>query len=230
MEELPNATHRRLYPPLTDPNYLALRSRRMIFTKWVGQIHKKGMIVLDIGGRYQPYRPLLQGLYHRYFSVDLIKTEHVSVVADAEQLPFPPGSFDLAIATQVFEYIRDPYAAVRQMCDALRPGGILLASFAACTPRVADEEFWRFTPSGFRLLLEPFATVEIVPEMHSIAGLVRTINLGLDTFVRYEAARRAYRMTVCPVLNLLGRGLETMNLGANDLFTTNYSVRATKAG
>ncbi len=229
MEELINSTRRRLYPSLTDPNYLALRSRRLIFTSWANQFRGKNMTILDVGGRYQPYRPLFEGLYDHYFSVDLIKTRQVSVVADAQNLPFPPSSFDLAIATQVFEYFPDPYKAARQVYDVLRPGGVLLATFAACTPRVAEEEYWRFTPSGFRLLLEPFAAVEIVPEMHSVAGLLRTVNLGLDTFVRYDMPRQTYRKTICPVVNLLGLGLESMNLTDNDLFTTNFSVRATKA-
>jgi hypothetical protein len=55
------------------------------------------------------------------------------------------------------------------------------------------------------------------------------VNLALDTFVRYQTARRIYRMTVCPVLNLLGFGLERLRLTSNDQFTTNYSVRAVKA-
>jgi hypothetical protein len=76
---------------------------------------------------------------------------------------------------------------------------------------------------------EPFAEVEIVPELYSVGGLLRTINIGLDTFVRYEGARQLYRLTLCPVLNLLGLGLEKLNLTRNDQFTPNYSVRAVKA-
>ena len=186
-------------------------------------------MVLDIGGNYQPYRPLFEGTIDRYFSLDLIKTEFVNVVGDAETLPFASESFDLVIATQVFEYFRDPCATAKQVLRVLKPGGVLLASFAACTPRFVDDERWRFTPSGLRTILEPFETVEIIPELHSVAGLVRTVNLGLDAFVRYKSARLVYRLTLSPMLNLLGLVLEGLNLTSNDQFATNFSVRAVKA-
>lgn len=228
MESLAETARNRLLPSLRDPAYLPLRSRRLIFQAWASEFRGRPLTILDIGGRYQPYRPLFEGSIGHYFSVDLIKTEFVSVVADAETLPFKPASFDLAIATQVFEYFREPTATAKLVHWVLKPGGVLLASFAACTPRFVDDERWRFTPSGLRTILEPFASVEIVPELHSLAGLVRTLNLGLDAFVRYETARYAYRLTVSPVLNLLGLALERMNLTSNDQFTTNFSVRAVK--
>jgi SAM-dependent methyltransferase len=229
MKSLSKTAHDRLYPSLSNPSFLPLRSRRLIFTSWARQFHNKRLIALDIGGRYQPYRPLFENCIDRYIEVDLIKTEFVNVVSDAEKLPFAPSSFDLVFATQVFEYFRKPSEAAMAVYDALKPGGVLLASFAGCTPRFVDDERWRFTPSGLRTTLEPFEEVEIVPELHSVAGLIRTVNLGLDTFVRYNSARRAYRLTICPVLNLLGLGLEGMNLTTNDQFTTNFSVRAVKA-
>lgn len=228
MDSIAKIAHRRLYPSLTDPGYLTLRSRRLIFAGWARQFQGKSLTVLDIGGRYQPYRPLFRDNIRHYYAVDLIKTEFVSAVADAADLPFAAGTFDLVVATQVFEYFRDPCGTAKQIHTVLKPGGVLLASFAACTPRFVDEERWRFTRSGLRLILEPFSTIEIVPELYSVGGLIRTVNLGLDTFVRYKSARFAYRMTMCPFLNLVGLGLERLKSTVNDQFTTNYSVRAVK--
>lgn len=221
--------HRRLFPALTDPSYLTLRSRRRIFTSWALQCDGQHLSALDIGGRYQPYRPLFGNIDH-YVAMDLIATEAVSIVANAEDgLPFANASFDVAIATQVFEYFRDPYETARHIRDVLKPGGLLLASFAACTPRFVDDEHWRFTPSGLRLILAPFEKIEIAPELHSVGGLIRSVNQGLDTFVRYPSVRKAYRHTVCPFLNVLGLCLEKLNLTTNDQFTPNYSVRASRA-
>jgi SAM-dependent methyltransferase len=230
MESLLKIAHRRLYPSLFDPSYLTLRSRRLIFASWARELRGKHLTVLDVGGRYQPYRPLFHNLIDRYFAIDLKKVEFVSAIADAENLPFSPGTFDMVIATQVFEYFRDPCGTATQIHSVLRPGGVFLGSFAACTPRFVDAEHWRFTPSGLRLVLQSFATVEIVPELYIVGGLVRTVNLGLDTFVRYRNARRVYRLTMCPILNLIGLGLEKLKLTSNDQFTTNYSVRAVKEG
>jgi SAM-dependent methyltransferase len=218
--------HRRLYPPLTDPSYLVLRSRREIFSKWLDPLPGDSLCVLDIGGRYQPYRPLLGPKVARYVAIDLIRTGLVSVVASGEALPFAEGAFDLVIATQVMEYFHEPPLAARQIHDALKPGGILLASVAACAPRFVDEERWRFTRAGLRSVFAPFAEVEIVPEVYSVGGVVRTVNLAVDIFVRYRLARSIYRHTGCVLLNLLGAGAEKLNLTSNDQFAANYSVMA----
>jgi SAM-dependent methyltransferase len=231
MDSLSKIAHRRLYPPITDPSYLVLRSRRLQFTSWAGELRGKRLTVLDIGGRYQPYRPLLKDKdIERYIAVDLVQTEFVNLIADAQALPLADETFDVAIATQVFEYFQDPCEGAREIYRILKPGGVMLSSFAACTPRFVDEEKWRFMAGGLRQLMAPFEKVEIVPELHSLSGLIRTLNLGLDTFVRYDSARRIYRSTACPVLNVLGFILEKAKLTSNDRFTPNYSVRAIKQG
>ncbi|MGA9497587.1 MAG: class I SAM-dependent methyltransferase [Terriglobales bacterium] len=219
----------RLHPSLTDPSYLVLRSRRIIFSNWVSQLRRQNLTVLDIGGRYQPYRPLLGNRVARYLAVDLITTGLVDVVADGEALPFAAEAFDLVIATQVMEYFREPSLAIKQIHAVLKPGGVLLASVAACAPRFVQEERWRFTAPGLRALLSPFAKVEIVPELYSPGSVIRTMNLALDTFVRYNSARWVYRRTACPLLNGLGLAVEKLNLTTNDQFTANYSILACKA-
>src|ERR1700733_10473300 len=103
MESLAQIAERRLHPPITDPSYLLLRARRKIFEAWAGRLNAERLIVLDIGGRYQPYRPLFGERIHRYVGVDLVKTEFVSVVADGQDLPFAPQTFDVVIATQVLD-------------------------------------------------------------------------------------------------------------------------------
>jgi ubiquinone/menaquinone biosynthesis C-methylase UbiE len=45
---------------------------------------------------------------------------------DACTLPFPDGSFDAAVATQVYEYVADMPAALAEARRVLRPGGRLL--------------------------------------------------------------------------------------------------------
>jgi SAM-dependent methyltransferase len=159
----------------------------------------------------------------------LIRTGLVNVVADGEALPFVKNAFDLVIATQVMEYFREPNVAIKQIHQVLKPGGVLLASVAACAPRFVEEERWRFTRPGLRTLLSEFVKVEIIPELYSIGSVVRTVNLALDMFVRYGRARWVYRRTACPLLNALGLGFERLNLTSNDQFAANYSVLAVRA-
>jgi SAM-dependent methyltransferase len=227
-QSLLTAANRRLYPSLSDPSYLVLRSRRIIFSRWLKCFEGKNLIVLDIGGRYQPYRPLLDGRVDRYIAIDLIKTPLVTVVGNGEMLPFPPETFDMVIVTQVMDLFRDPLTAVRQIHAVLKPGGVLLASLVACAPRFVEEELWRFTRPGLSRMLAPFAQVEIVPELYSVSSVLRTINLATNVFLHYEAARAVFRRTVCPLINVLGLAMEGMRLTTNDQFTANYSVFAVK--
>jgi len=194
----------------------------------VAEIPGDQLCVLDVGGRHQPYRPLLEGRIARYVGLDIQQTELVDVIASGEALPFAKGSFDVVIATQVFDYFAEPGRAGEQILSVLKPGGVLLASFPACTPRCAEEERWRFTTTAIRSVLGGFRQIEVVPEIFSLGGMARTMNQALDTFVRYESLRYIYRRTICPLINIKGMALEALKLSTNDQFTTNYSVRAVR--
>jgi SAM-dependent methyltransferase len=95
----------------------------VIFEKWLSQLAGP-LTTLDIGARYQPYRPLLKSPTGRYVALDILKTDLVDVVANAEFLPFAAETFDLVIATQVFEYFENPVNAANQVHAVLKPGGL----------------------------------------------------------------------------------------------------------
>jgi arsenite methyltransferase len=46
--------------------------------------------------------------------------------AGADQLPFPEAAFDVAVSTQVFEYVEDVAGALAEVHRVLRPGGRVL--------------------------------------------------------------------------------------------------------
>ncbi len=224
--ELARVAERRLHPPLSDPNYLVLRSRRIIFERWFSQINN-GAIVLDIGGRYQPYRLLLGNRVGKYIAIDLQQTPLVNVIADGQRLPFAAETFDLAIATQVLEYIPEPRQAANEVLRVLKPGGVFCLSVAAFAPRFGDEEYWRFTPTGLRSILSGFEKIEIVPELLSIGGLLRSLNLAASSFAsKNRALSKLYGVTACPAVNLLGLAGERLKLATSDQFAPNLSIRA----
>jgi SAM-dependent methyltransferase len=228
LETVNKEAEERLYPSLTNPNWLVLRKRRMIFEKWVAQLGTRQLDVLDIGGRLQPYRPLLSGKVRRYVVIDLRRTPLVNIIARGEQLPVTSERFDLIICTQMLEYVPEPADVIAEMHRVLKPDGYLFLSAPAASPRDSASDCWRFLPAGLRHLLIPFNELEIVPEGGSIAGLLRTINVCLSIFVRYPAMRAVYCRTFCPLINLLGAGLERLAGSQNDQFAVNYSVRARK--
>jgi SAM-dependent methyltransferase len=228
LSELIRQGNERLYPSLTNPNWLVLRERRKIFERWLAQLPSGKLSVLDVGGRIQPYRPLIAERLQRYVAVDLRSTPLVSVVARGEQLPLRDSQFDLAICTQMLEYVLQPSLVIGEIYRVLRPGGRFLLSVPAACLMDGDEECWRFLPAGLRQVLGDFARVQVVAEGSSMAGFFRTVNACLDVFVRYRAARFVYRHSICPVMNLAGALLEGLSGGRNQQFTTNYSVLAEK--
>jgi SAM-dependent methyltransferase len=217
----------RLYPPLTNPNWLVLRERREIFDRWLAQIPSQELEVLDVGGRIQPYRALIANRLRRYIAVDLRCTPLVDLVARAEQLPLDNARFDLVICTQMLEYAAKPSLVIDEIYRVLRPGGKLLLSVPSAAPD-AGEESWRLLPTGLRSLLASFQRVEVIAEGGSVAGLFRTVNVCFDIFMRYPAARYLYRRSLCPLVNLAGALLEKLSGRRNQQFAANYSVRAEK--
>ena len=216
----------RLYPSLTNPSWLVLRRRRHIFQKWISSLPGNDLEVLDVGGRIQPYRPLLVSRLRRYVAIDLRPTPVIDVIANAEQIPFGSDQFDLVICTQVLEYVREPAAVIQEIHRVLKPGGRLLLSAPAVGVRDAREDRWRFLRAGLEDLLKPFAETEIVPEGGSIIGFVRMVCSCLNVFVRYQILRQIFYWTLCPILNLCGELLDGIVNSDNDQFTANHSVWA----
>lgn len=67
-------------------------------------------------------------------------------LADAERLPWPDGCFDAALCNFVFEHLREPRRALRELDRVLRPGGLLYLS----VPRHSsvEDRLYRFTVKG----------------------------------------------------------------------------------
>ncbi len=228
LDEVTQQGRDRLFPSLTNPNWLVLRARRRIFERWLTRLPSGELDVLDVGGRIQPYRALIANRLRRYVAVDLRLTPLVDVLARAEQLPLGSARFDLVICTQMLQYVAQPSLVFGEIHRVLKPGGALLLSVPSACPIDAGEECWRFLPAGLRYLLAGFSTVEVVPEGGSVAGFFRTVNTCLDIFVRYPAARFAYRRTLAPLVNLGGALMERLSGLRNEQFSVNYSVLAEK--
>ncbi len=228
-EELLKVAHDRLNPSPTHFSYLVLRRRRQLICDWLQRVDGNALRVLEVGGRYQPYRPLLENRTRQYVASDIVRTPLVDVVADGQRLPFRPGTFDLVIATQVLEYLQEPKKAVQEMLAVLKPQGYVIASVAAICPRAVSDECWRFLPSGLHYLFSEFAEVEIIPEASSVGSFFRYLNWSLSIFCRYEPIRQVFRYTLAPCINAIGLALEYLVKSDNDNLTGNYSVLARKA-
>jgi len=116
---------------------------------------------------------LLQTLGHTHPELDLVGVDPVPEMlavarrrapsatalsrAWAEALPFADDTFDLVVSCNMFHYIRQPAAALREMSRVLRPGGALLITdwcddYLAC--RVCDWWLRRFSPAHVKVYRE----------------------------------------------------------------------------
>lgn len=228
LAEIRAAGRERLYPSLTNPNWLVLRRRRQIFEQWIACLPGKDLAVLDIGGRIQPYRELLNGRMKRYVAIDLRSTAVVDVNARAEQLPFAHSEFDLVLCTQMLEYAQRPAEVVGEIRRVLKQDGFLLLSVPSLSIRDAEEDAWRFWPASIRQLLAAFSRSEVIREGGSIAGFFRTVNVGVQGLVPHALLRAFLGYTFVPVVNLAGLALENLIPSGNETFVVNYSVLAQK--
>ena len=219
-----------LAPTLSDPNFLVNRVRTQIFSRWAEDLPRAGLCVLDVGGRLQPYRPIVQDKLHFYVAIDPTPEGLVNVVAVGEGLPFRSDSFDLALCTQVLNYTSDPGLVIGEIRRVLKPNGALFLSVPAIFPRYHDQR-WRFMPDGLSLLLSGFSRHEIVPEGGSIAGMFRLLNLFLEVFVLDSLVpshgHELVEAWMYRILNTAGVLLDAFS-GRNTRFATNYSCRAIK--
>lgn len=121
--------------------------------------------------------------YTRQFGGDKVeRSEVLHAVAGNEQATIignletgeniPPDVFDCIICTQTFPFLYDFKAAIRNCHRALKPGGVLLATFAGITQISRYDmdrwgDYWRFTTlSTQRMFAEIFNDADVTVRAH----------------------------------------------------------------
>jgi len=95
-----------------------------------------GQALLDIGSGTGHWSAFFAEMGYRVTGID-VAPEMIEVarsaipdctfqVADAHDLPFDDGTFDVVAAMATLEFLPDPVAAIREMTRCARPGGFLL--------------------------------------------------------------------------------------------------------
>jgi len=160
-----NRLHR-LFP--TMRNVLVRRSLRAL-----GLSHVRSVLV--VGAGHDPYRHLFRGA-STYIRSDLAShSGSTDVVSDGMALPFPDGSFQCTVATEVLEYVQRPRAFAAELRRVLGPDG-----FAVITvPFVFQEhgDYWRPTRRSLSELFREFSSVDIYAQgnrFHTMMDLVTT--------------------------------------------------------
>jgi SAM-dependent methyltransferase len=163
--EAQRIAHARLYPSIFASNYLVLSNRRERMRSFFESRDNVGK-VLDVGAQYCPYYPLFSFKCESYTSLDMVRTDIVDIVCDAEDMPIEDGQYDLVLCTQVLEHCTHPDRIVNECYRVLKKGGTFIVTVPSIYPvHGYPADNWRFMPDGLRHLLRAFSEVEILGEL-----------------------------------------------------------------
>ncbi len=132
--------------------------------------------VLDYGCGAKPYRDLFEPTVH-YQGADYANTAGADIhLLPDGQLPVEDGCFDVVLSTQVLEHVAEPTAYLAKARRVLRPGGALLLSTHGVWPyHPHPDDFWRWTASGLRRIVEKAGFTVI-----AIYGIMGPASAGLQ--------------------------------------------------
>jgi demethylmenaquinone methyltransferase/2-methoxy-6-polyprenyl-1,4-benzoquinol methylase len=126
----------------------------------------------------------------------------------AEELPFPPESFDAVSFTYLLRYVADPAATLAELARVLRPGGAMASLDFFVPPAAGARLAWR----AYTRLALPLAGYGLGGRAWSRVG--RFLGPNIDAFYRrcpldqvFEAWRMAGMVDVEHSVMSLGGGL-----------------------
>jgi SAM-dependent methyltransferase len=160
---------------------------------------KLGPDVLEVGSRL--HDPSAWWLINRDLStgnwtgIDMQSGPGVDQVADIHDLPAEwQGRFSGILCSEVLEHVALPWVALPELCRVTAPGGwIVVTTLTAFPIHGFPDDYYRYTQSGLRLLLENSGFIDVET---ASAG---EIHVALDDHGGGPLARRAIPMHVFAV-------------------------------
>lgn len=93
----------------------------------------------------------------QYVGCDMRAGRGVDLVTNLHNIDLPDDTAGTVLCLDTLEHVEFPHKAVAEMHRVLKPGGVcVLSSVMKFKIHAYPDDFWRFTPSGFRSLLYPF--------------------------------------------------------------------------
>jgi SAM-dependent methyltransferase len=184
--------------------------------------------VLDIGAGYAPYRGLLlspPSRAERHIGLDLSSNEYQppDLAWDGQTMPLPNASVDCALATEVFEHVREPEAVMCETFRVLKPGGFLFFTVPFLWPlHSAPNDEYRYTPFALHrhLTRAGFSEIEIEALGGWDASLGQMIGLWVGRRPMPSWKRRILSRIAVPfVRSLISRDRPPTEFGRSVMIT-----------
>lgn len=137
-------------------------------------------VTLDIGASGSDHREY----FPNRTTLDVDASKNSDVVADAHNLPFKDGSFEVVVCSEMLEHADDPQKVIDEIGRVLKPGGLAVLTTRFAFPiHDAPSDYWRFTPYGLRKLFSEFEVIEVATDggpSHTIAIQLQRIIFQTD--------------------------------------------------
>lgn len=102
-----------------------------------------------------------------YAGCDFQPGLEVDQLHDLHALGFADNTIGMALLLDTVEHVREPWAALAEVHRCLRPGGVVILTSHFFFPiHGYPEDFWRFSSSGFAVLLKDFSVVANIMSGH----------------------------------------------------------------
>jgi SAM-dependent methyltransferase len=147
-------------------------------------------------------RPLFAG--RQFIGTDLRPGPGVDRVEDLRELDFADGEVGTALCLDTLEHCADPIAAARELRRVVSAdGGVcVISSVMLIGIHAYPSDYWRFTPEGFRLLLDGFDEVDVASMgdpgspffVFGIGVKGRSLGLRLADMPSLAAVQREYEL------------------------------------
>lgn len=144
-------------------------------------------------------RPLFAG--REFVGTDMREGPGVDRVEDLRALTFADGEVGTALCLDTLEHCADPVQACRELHRVTADGGVcVIASVMFFVIHAYPSDYFRFTPEGFRAMLEPFDDVwvaglgdPLLPvQVVGVGAKGRSLGLSLERLPSLAAEQRRW--------------------------------------
>ena len=155
--------------------------------------------VVDIGSLrvegqedYADLRPFMGT--SQYVGFDMRPGAGVDALGSIHELPLRASTAGTVFALDTLEHVLDPIAAARELCAAVRPGGVVaLTSHMNFPIHAHPSDYWRFTPMVFDYLISPLATRYVLMQgnsenPHTVIAVGMKASGGVDDELAFRGA------------------------------------------
>jgi len=123
----------------------------------------------------------------KYVGADMAHGTGVDVILDLHNIDLPAGSVGTVVSCDTLEHVEFPRKALSEIYRILKPDGVLIISSVMLYHiHAAPNDYWRFTPEGFKSLLSQFPSTYVdwnglEENPHTVVGVAMKTDYSFDT-------------------------------------------------